>query len=208
MLLLLAALQPIAPAWGDIKCWTNAEGNRECGDRLPPEHTQQGHEIRTEKGTVVRQVDKAATLDEINTLREQQRIEKERQLAEKEQQRMDEVLLSIFSEESDILRSQDEKVQILEGQITLAGERIGKLETRLEQIRKSIRSYEEKGQAVPPNLQQGEAMIQGQIDNNRRLITTKRTEQQQVIELHQAQLERFRELTSGGAPSPSRTTPP
>ena len=38
----LLALPPMAGA--GIKCWTNNDGVRECGNAVPPEYAQQGHE--------------------------------------------------------------------------------------------------------------------------------------------------------------------
>ena len=42
-----------------MKCWTNSDGIKECGDKVPPEYTQQGYQelgkggiVREEKGRV------------------------------------------------------------------------------------------------------------------------------------------------------------
>lgn len=210
LLLLIVALQPAMPAWGLIKCWTNAEGNRECGDKVPPEYSQTGHEIRTKEGIVVDQVDGASSPEELQRLRTEQAAAEERRIEEERQRRMDEVLLQTFSEESDIVRSQQDKVDILEGQITLAGERIKKLKVHLEKIQDRVKIYREKEQDIPASLIKGEASAQKQIDDNNKFIADKRLEQQQIIDSHQAQLARFRELTARGGLSnvPTTETPP
>ena len=92
-LLLTGGLLLGASAEARIKCWTNAEGNRECGDKVPPEYSRKGHEVRTEDGIVVDQVDAAASPEEIQRqLAEQEAAEKQRILDE-EQRRMDQVLM-------------------------------------------------------------------------------------------------------------------
>ena len=37
-------------AHGRIKCWTNSEGVRECGNTIPPEYAQKSHEEVSEQG--------------------------------------------------------------------------------------------------------------------------------------------------------------
>lgn len=209
-LLLVAALQPATPAWGVIKCWTNAEGNKECGDKVPPEYSKTGHEVRSEEGVVVDQVDGAASPEEIQRLRAEQAAAEQQRMEAEKQRRLDEVLLQTFSEESDIVRSQEDKVSILEGQITLAGERIKKLKAQLEKIQERVKVYQEKEQDIPASLVKGEISAQNQIDDNNKFITDKRLEQEQIVESHQAQLARFRELTAGGGLSnaPTAETPP
>ncbi len=195
LLVLACALH--TPAWGRIKCWTDADGNRECGDKVPPEYSQQGHEVRDEEGLVVERVDKAATAEEIDQLKQQQQQDEEARRQAEIQKRMDEVLLRTFADESDITRSQNDKVQTLDGQITLTGERIKKLEAQLQTVQERIQFYQDKGDPPPEHLVQTVRSTQSQITDNQQFIETKRAEQQQIIADHEAQLQRFRELTSG-----------
>ncbi len=37
-----------------MKCWTNSDGVKECGDKVPPEYTQQGYQ-EISKGGIVRE---------------------------------------------------------------------------------------------------------------------------------------------------------
>ena len=41
------------PASARFKCWTNHEGVRECGEKVPPEFAQQGHQEMSKQGVVV-----------------------------------------------------------------------------------------------------------------------------------------------------------
>ena len=195
LLVLACALH--TPAWGRIKCWTDADGNRECGDKVPPEYSQQGHEVRDDEGLIVEQVDKAATTEEIEQLKQQQQQDEELRRQAENQKRLDEVLLNTFADEGDITRSQRDKVQTLDGQITLAGERIKKMEAQLQTVQERIKFYEDKGDDPPAHLVQTARSTQSQIADNHQFIATKQSEQQQIIADHQAQLQRFRELTSG-----------
>jgi len=49
---LAAALLPL-PASAGIKCWTNDDGVRECGNTVPPEYAQKSHRELTGEGITV-----------------------------------------------------------------------------------------------------------------------------------------------------------
>ena len=102
-------------------------------------------------------------------------------------------------------------MDILEGQITLANERIKKLKAQLEKFQGRISVYREKEQEIPASLVQGKTSAESQIVDQEKFIELRRAEQQEIINSHQAQLTRFRELTSGGgspAPEPAAEASP
>ena len=53
------------PAQAAIKCWTNKEGVRECGEKVPPEYSQSGFETRNTQGMVTEETERARTAEEI-----------------------------------------------------------------------------------------------------------------------------------------------
>ena len=61
-----AALCVWAPGtFAGIKCWTNKEGYKECGNAVPPEYAQQGHTELNKQGLVVDQQERAKTPEEL-----------------------------------------------------------------------------------------------------------------------------------------------
>ena len=48
-----------------IKCWTNSEGVRECGNSIPPEYSQQGHTELNSQGVVIEENERAKTAEEL-----------------------------------------------------------------------------------------------------------------------------------------------
>ncbi|MEW6647505.1 MAG: hypothetical protein AB1450_09925 [Pseudomonadota bacterium] len=56
-----------------IKCWTNKEGVRECGNVVPPEYAQKETRTVNERGITVEVKERAKTAEEL----EQERVAKE-----------------------------------------------------------------------------------------------------------------------------------
>ena len=69
LFLLAMLLLSATAAQAKFKCWTNNEGVKECGNAVPPEYAQQGHEVMNKHG-VARESKKAKTLEELTQERE------------------------------------------------------------------------------------------------------------------------------------------
>jgi len=98
-----------------MKCWTNSDGVKECGNTVPPEYAQQSHQ-EIGKGGMVREETERAKTDE--ELAEARLKAIEAKQAEK-QEEQDQILLQTFSEVSDIERARDERITALESAIQL-----------------------------------------------------------------------------------------
>ena len=48
-----------SPAHARFKCWTNNEGIKECGEKVPPEYAQKGHQEMSTQGMVLEKKDRA-----------------------------------------------------------------------------------------------------------------------------------------------------
>ena len=53
------------PAQARIVCWTNKEGVKECGDKLPPEYAESGHKELDNRGFVVDETAREKTDEEV-----------------------------------------------------------------------------------------------------------------------------------------------
>src|SRR6056300_1076175 len=79
-----------------IKCWTNNEGIRECGNRVPPEFAQQGHQEISESGMVIEEQSRAKTKAELAEDAKQKALLAEKKRKQAEQKRTDNILLATF----------------------------------------------------------------------------------------------------------------
>ncbi|MGM0593623.1 MAG: hypothetical protein ACQETD_03710, partial [Pseudomonadota bacterium] len=129
-----------------IKCWTNSEGVRECGNAIPPEYAQQESETINERGLTVERQERAKTKEELAEERRRAEEEARRKAEEarrrEEQARYDRVLLSTFLSEQEIIESRERKVGAIDATIEVTRITIDKLEADLEKEQKRAAGYE------------------------------------------------------------------
>ncbi|MBI2802446.1 MAG: hypothetical protein HYX63_19550 [Gammaproteobacteria bacterium] len=193
---LLAASDPVAAA---IKCWTNKEGITECGNTVPPEYAQHGHEERNAAGAV-KKLGPAKTQAEV----ENERVAKaaadktraEAEAAAKKQAAADKVLLDTFSSEDDMVLARDGQTANIESQVKLTESRIAKLQKGLDNLITQAADLERRSKPVPEQLTKDIADLRVQIADNKRFIADKHKEQTKLHDKFDADLKRFRELRS------------
>lgn len=181
------------PASAAIKCWTNNEGVRECGESVPPEFAQQGHEIIKESG-VVQETERAKTPEEL--------AEEERKAAEaakiaaekKEMARQDSILLATFSTVEDIERVRDEQIQALEATISVTKTRNAKIQEDLDKRIEAAAVEERAGKAPNEALLKDIESLRRQVANNEEFIDAKHQEQDAIRLQYDGKIRRFREL--------------
>jgi len=196
-LLGVTALPPLAAA-APIKCWTNKDGVRECGNVVPPEYAQQGHEELNPRGIVVEERERAKTPEEL----EAERREAERRAAEaqglRRQAAEDRVLLDTFSSVDDMILTRDGKIQSLESQIRLTENQIEKLQKNLEDAIATAAEQERQGHKPGPEIERNIDEIREQIARKHAFIDDKRAEQDNVRRQFEADIARFRALKGAG----------
>ncbi|MGH8245670.1 MAG: hypothetical protein ACREUU_04485, partial [Gammaproteobacteria bacterium] len=119
------------PAEAAIKCWTNRDGVRECGEAVPPEYAQEGHEV-IKKGGAVEETERAKTPEELEEARKQAALDAEQARAEEERKRQDFTLLQTFSSVEDIERVRDQNIDALNATIGVTRARNAKIQDDLD----------------------------------------------------------------------------
>ena len=182
------------PASARIKCWTNHEGVRECGQVVPPEFAQQGHEELTKHGTVRDEVERAPTEEEVAAIearKEQERLEREIQ---KEQARQDKILMNTFSSVEGIEATRDEKIAALNTTINLTNKRTENIQEDLDKRIERAAAQERSGKQPSEKLLESINSLKRQIKNNEAFIAEKRREQEQLRARFAEDIARFKEL--------------
>ncbi len=185
-----------------IKCWTNSEGVRECGNTIPPEYSQQSSKTINERGMTIETQERALTKEELAIV--QQREEEERRLVQaeekkqKEQATADRVLLSTFLSEDEIIGARDRKLLLIDGNIEITNVTINKLNDDLQRERKKAANYERKGKTVPEATLKELESLERQVKNKQDFILAKEAEKEVIREKYARDLERFRELKLQG----------
>ncbi len=190
----LLCLSPFT-AYARFKCWNNSDGIRECGENVPPEYVQQGHEEINDLGITVNKQERAKTIEEI----EEEKIEAEVIAQEKKikaaQDRQDRILLETFSNVGDIEMTRDGKIASLDTAIHLTEKRNEKLQSELDVLMMHAAFQERKGQKPSDVLLKDIEYYKKQMDNNAQFIVDKRKEQVVLRETYAEDIERFKKLT-------------
>lgn len=186
------ALAPAAEA--TIKCWTNADGVRECGNAVPPEYAQDRHEELNEQGITVDRVDAAISTEELEA---QRRAQREAERAERERAKQlehDRVLLDTYTSVTDLELAREGQVSHIESQIRITESRIEKLQKNLDQKISRAAEIERQGRTPPPNLRSEIANLESQIEESESFIKSKKRERELVEAQFLKDIDRYREL--------------
>ena len=177
-----------------IKCWTNNEGVKECGDKVPPEYSQKGHQEISTQGVVVDEQERAKTEEELEEQRKLDAIkaEQERMVAEKEKQ--DQILLRTFSGVDEIELTRDGKIAAIESSIILANKRNEKLQGDMDELLGKAAEEESSGKTLSEHLLKDMESKERQINNNKKFIEEKRADQESLKQEYANNIERFKKL--------------
>lgn len=190
-----------------IKCWTNSEGVRECGNVVPPQYMNKGHsKIKTGTGTGVKR-NTAARAKTAEELAEEARLAKEaeekaRREAEakrlaKEQQAKDKVLLQTFGKEEEILMARDGQLSVIDNRVKLTKKRIEKLRENLKQLHAQAARQERSGKGIQEKLKKDIAKVERQLAKNIKFVEEQESRKKQLTAEYSAKIERYRELKKG-----------
>lgn len=176
---------------GKIKCWTNKDGVKECGQYVPPEYSQKRIETRNKSGQVIDVDERAKTKEE---LEQEAALEAERKKQEAlvaEQKRKDDILLKTFSSVRDINLLRDNKLNVIEGMISVTRGNNKVLENKLEKLQKQAANLERSGKKPPETLLTDMQVMERQIKNNNSIIAKHREEQQVIRQEYEGYTKRF-----------------
>ena len=177
-----------------IKCWTNNEGVRECGNFVPPEYAQGGHEEKSAGGVTVDSIGRAKTLEELEAERIAEQKNTAVALRESEKAAKDRVLLDTFSTEDDMVLARDGQIAHLESQVKLTESHIEKLKKGLDDLIQEAADHERRGDQPPEKLITDIESLREQIRDNETFIETKFKEREAIIEKFEVDISRFRKL--------------
>jgi len=177
-----------------FKCWTNSEGVRECGNVVPPEYAQKGHEEISESGTVVNKVDRALTAEEIAAQKKIEEDKKRQQEIIAEQKRRDDVLLNTYNNVDEIKLAQKGRLAAIDTELKIYSKNLTGAEKGLRNLYAQAARKERNGKKVPAALQKQVDKAKKQVDSYQRFIQNKKNEKQKLIEQFDRNIVRFKEL--------------
>lgn len=177
-----------------IKCWTNSDGIRECGNAVPPEYAQQGHDEINKAGIRVKHHERAQTEAELAETARLKAIEDEKKRLAEEQAMHDRVLLDTFASEDEIIMARDGKLTSIKTEIRLTNRSKNKAEERMNQLRKQAANLERAGKPVTKKLNEDIQQTQAQIQEYQDFVDKKQAEKNQLHQQFEADVTRYRTL--------------
>lgn len=189
------------PSEAAIKCWTNRDGIRECGNSIPPEYSQKESKTINEQGIVTEVKRGALTPEELAA--EQRKVAAEaEQKAEAErrqsqQEAYDRMLMATYLTEEDILKAKNRNIGVVDGYIDSALYTIEKLQQNLDLATREAANLERQGKSVNENLLKKIESIRLEMANREEYVVGKRQERDEISRKYEAEMQRFRQLKSG-----------
>ncbi len=174
-------------AGANIKCWTNEDGVKECGNKIPPEYSQ-GASVKISRGGVV--IGEEAAAKSLETIRK----EKEASIKAEESLKADQALLKTFSSTEDLILARDRKVDQIDQEIILLESRIIKLEENLQKVRLRIDANEKEAIPGDEDLDKNAQLILRQIRESQQFIKTKEKEKNDISRQFAKDIDRFNKL--------------
>jgi len=182
------------PAYARFKCWTNSEGIKECGEKVPPEYAQQGHQEMSKQGIVLEKKKRAKTKEEVEEEAKKAELLAKEQKAKDLKEKQDRILLDTFTSISDIEAVRDDKLAVIESSITLTKKRNEKTQEDLDKRIQAAASEERAGKAPNEALLKDINLLRARLSKNEAFIEDKAKEKEQVNVAAEVDIERFKRL--------------
>ncbi|MGI9258476.1 MAG: DUF4124 domain-containing protein [Gammaproteobacteria bacterium] len=180
--------------------WVDENGQVHYGDHVPPAYSTQDHEVLNDHGVSIRSIDGAATDEE---LAEQDRIAAEQEsarLAEIRRASRDRVLLDTYLSVDEIIRLRDQRLDLLQAQISVTETYLVNLSDRLMELRQNAKRFkpyspDPDAPAIPDNLALDMTQTADSITLYEATLARTRDQAQTLSDAFARDIERFKELT-------------
>lgn len=176
--------------------WRDAAGALHYADALPAEAVQFGYEVVNPQGIVIRRVERAKTAEEKAAAKVE--LAKAQALRDEAnaRARTDSQLLSAYPAESDLRRAQQQKLELLEQQVSAARISLRSQEQALADQLAHAAEIERNAKTLPEAQAMQIAQTQKQVDAQRVALARRENERAEAATKFDAEAARYRELKS------------
>lgn len=178
--------------------WVDDNGQVHYGDRVPPQYVNKERQEINGQGRLVKIYEAQKTPEEKARDQRLAALAEAREKAVEQQHRHDQTLLATYSSEQDMLMARDGTVAAIETLIQLTDQRIASMEKRLRKLTEEAAEYERSGKKLPMGLVDQITDIRKQISRNEQFVRKKEQEKTATVRQFEADIRRFRNLTSAG----------
>ena len=175
-----------------MKCWTNSEGIKECGDKIPPEYIQQGYQELSKGGIVLEKKERIKTKEELEKAKKEAAIIAREEEKERNKRKQDKMLLETFASIKEIETTRDQKIGAIESTIKITQKRIIKLQYLLDD-ELNQNSLDKQIDGEDRKFNNAESLKE-QISDNKKFIKNKIDEQGKIKKMYMEYIARFKKL--------------
>jgi hypothetical protein len=188
-----------------IQCWTDKNGQRMCGDRVPPEYAGQKRDV-IKDGRVIGTVSATKSQEEI----EAEKREKEKAEAVQKQAEYDRALLESYRKPEDIIATRDERVSLLDSRIQAAEKNASDTDKSLASLRARVEADQKHEKPVDDKLAKQVRQFEKAQKQNAKALARYNNERAALLNKFDGDYARFRELRGmppAPPPPPKSATP-
>jgi len=196
MIVLMIILCAAGTSHAQLYRWVDDKGQVQFGDRIPPQYSKNGHEVLSEDGRVIEQVEREKTKEEIAAMEAELVRQEELRKAREEQARNDATLLRTFTSTEDIDRTLEQRVSSIQSQINRDQATIGALNYDLRSSLRKKKKYQTDDEVVPHQLVLNISEIRNRLRTLDDEIMKKKELQLEIRTELLSDKERFLELNS------------
>jgi len=179
---------------GKLFRWVDAEGNVHYSDKVPPEHSRSERSQLDKRGLEVDRVEKAKSKEEIAQEEELKRLRVEKQRLIERQKEKDNVLLSTFRTEDDLMMASNGKIAAIDTGIQITRTSIRQMKLRLAHFQKRAATMERQGKSISHNLRKSIETTRLQLQDAYTSIIRKEQKKEAIRKKTKSDLARFRAL--------------
>lgn len=189
-------LSASAIAAGGVQCWTDNQGQRACGDSVPPQYARQQREVFDSQGRVRQVKPREKTEAEVAAEEKAKREADALALKQQKQRDYDRFLLSTYNSEKEIEHARDERITMLDGRQRLVAKSVADNQKAIDQQQRLIDNLTKAGKKPGVALTRKLDELKQTLTDNKAALANYAAEKQQVTDKYNADLARYRELNA------------
>lgn len=174
--------------------WVDEDGNVFYSDQVPPDEVDRARDEFSERGTRAGQVERAPTAEERAAAAAAAAAEAEAKRAVAEEERNRRNLLIAYPNEEDLIRSQQQRIAMIEGNITASKASLSSQERSLASMLSHAADAERAGQRVPERIATSIATLRQQVEAQMAQIAEREAERDAALLEQEEELARYREI--------------
>lgn len=214
------AIGVAAPKGGGVPgkkmvCWTDDQGLRACGDRVPPEYAKGEREVFDAQGRVVEKKVRQKTPEEVAEIERKAAAAVVEAARAEKQTRYDKYLLQTFGSVAELEGARDARLRTVDSLVNINEKSVTDAEASLKTLQARAEAQKKDGKEPDARLLKQIKQFEGSLVDGLKAREQKKKERAEIIEKFGTDIARYKKLRTheiqiGSAPEapPAASAPP